>query len=96
MDKYPLLTPEELKEGLKKLDGWKTEENGKWLVRTRMLPSFKEAVAFVNEVAAIAEAMNHHPFIGIDFRRVTLRLTTWHSGGLTRLDVESAQAYDRI
>lgn len=96
MGKTPLLTEEELKEGLQTLKGWKIEEDGKWMVRTRLFPSFMEAVAFVNRVASIAEEMNHHPFIGIDYRRVTLRLTTWHSGGLTALDVRSAEAYDRL
>ena len=38
--------------------------------------------------------MNHHPGIAIDYRRVTVKLTTWHAGGLTKLDVDSAEAYD--
>ncbi|UUZ82311.1 4a-hydroxytetrahydrobiopterin dehydratase [Paenibacillus sp. P26] len=43
-------------------------------------PSFPAAVTFVNEAARIAEEMNHHPMIAIDFRVVTLRLTTWSAG----------------
>lgn len=94
--KLPLLTEAELAEGIQVLKGWKIEEDGKWMFRTRLFPSFAEAVAFVNRVAEVAEEMNHHPFIGIDYRRVTLRLTTWHSGGLTALDLRSADAYDRL
>ncbi|MFC4304178.1 4a-hydroxytetrahydrobiopterin dehydratase [Cohnella boryungensis] len=96
MIRFALLTEKEIREAMRRLEGWKTEEEGKWLVRTRMFPSFMEAVAFVNEVAAIAEEHNHHPLISIDYRRVTLRLTTWHSGGLTALDVRSAEAYNRL
>jgi len=96
MAKRPLLTEPETEEALRELEGWKLEEEGKRIVRTRIFPSFTEAVEFVNRVAAIAEALDHHPFIGIDYRRVTLRLTTWHSGGLTALDVESAKAYDAL
>ncbi|OXS52947.1 4a-hydroxytetrahydrobiopterin dehydratase [Cohnella sp. CIP 111063] len=96
MGKRPLLTEKELEEALLQLEGWKVEEDGKWLVRKRVFPSFMEAIAFVGKVAAIAEEHNHHPLIGIDYKRVTLRLTTWHSGGLTSLDVESALAYDRL
>ena len=95
MSKHPLLSEEALEAGLLELTGW-TVEDGKWLVRKRLFGSFMEAVAFVNKVADIAEDMNHHPFIGIDFRRVTLRLTTWNSGGLTLLDIDSAKAYDRL
>jgi 4a-hydroxytetrahydrobiopterin dehydratase len=88
-----LLTEEELEEGLRSLSGWMVEEV-KWIVKKKMFPSFPEAVAFVNRVADIAERMNHHPFISIDYRKVTLKLTSWHAGGLTRLDLESAKAYD--
>jgi len=96
LKKQPLLTEKELEEAMAGLEGWKVEEEGKWLVRKRVFPSFMEAIAFVNRVAAVAEEMNHHPLIGIDYKRVTLRLTTWHSGGLTALDVDSARAYDRF
>lgn len=94
MSKHPLLTEAELTAGLGELDGWSVED-GKWLVKKYLCPGFPAAIAFVNKVAGIAEEMNHHPFISIDFRRVTLRLTTWHSGGLTQLDIDSAKAYDR-
>jgi len=93
MAKEPLLTDEELAAAVNALTGW-TMEEGK-LMRKYLFPSFPEAIAFVNKVADIAERMNHHPFISIDYRRVTLRLTTWHSGGITRLDIESAGAYDK-
>lgn len=94
MGQVPRLTEEELAAGLAELGGWKREDD-KWIVRTYLFPSFPEAVAFVNRIAEIAERMNHHPFIAIEYRRVTIRLTTWHAGGLTRLDLEAARAYDR-
>ncbi|MFC5703232.1 4a-hydroxytetrahydrobiopterin dehydratase [Cohnella faecalis] len=93
MDRNRLLTEDELAEQLALLKGWKAEE-GKRIAKSYVFPAFAEAVAFVNRVAGIAETMNHHPFIAIDYRRVTLRLTTWHSGGLTHLDIDSAKAYD--
>jgi 4a-hydroxytetrahydrobiopterin dehydratase len=96
MNRLPLLTETELAAGIDQLPGWTTEEDGKWIIRKRLFSSFLEAIAFVNGVAEIAEQMNHHPFIGIDYRRVTLRLTTWNSGGLTLLDIDSAKAYDRL
>jgi 4a-hydroxytetrahydrobiopterin dehydratase len=92
MAKEPLLSEEELAEGLSRLSGWSLVE-GK-LRKSYVFPTFAAAVAFVNKVADVAERMNHHPFISLDYRRVTLKLTTWHSGGITRLDLESASAYD--
>lgn len=92
MAKEPLLNESELQEGLRSLEGWAVEE-GK-LTKKYLFPTFADAIGFVNKVARIAEEMNHHPFISVDFRRVTLRLTTWHSGGITGLDIASASAYD--
>ena len=54
-----------------------------------------QGIDFVNEVASIAEADNHHPMIAIDYKMVTLRLTSWHAGGLTDLDFESAAGFDQ-
>lgn len=96
MNRLPLLTEGELAASLGELPGWTIEEDGKWIVRKRLFPTFPDAIAFVNRVAVTAEEMNHHPFIGIDYRRVTLRLTSWNSGGLTMLDIDSAKAYDRL
>lgn len=81
---------EEMEGRLHSLPGWSLED-GKWLVKKYRFPSFLSAVAFVNEVARIAEAMDHHPMIAIDFRVVTLRFTTWSAAGLTELDVAGAQ-----
>src|SRR5690606_40873575 len=69
MAKEPLLTGEEIAAALSGLPGWLLEE-GK-LTRKYLLASFPDAIAFVNKVASIAERMNHHPFISIDYRRVT-------------------------
>ncbi|WP_373231044.1 4a-hydroxytetrahydrobiopterin dehydratase [Cohnella sp.] len=95
MDRLPLLNEEEQQAALKELSGW-TIEDEKWLTRKRMFPSFPDAIAFVNHVADIAERMNHHPFIAIDYRKVTIRITSWNSGGLTVLDIDSAKAYDQL
>ena len=54
--------------------GW-SEDDGA-LEREFAFDSFPEAIAFVNAVARIAERENHHPWIGIDYRRVTLRWVT--------------------
>ncbi|WP_127533234.1 4a-hydroxytetrahydrobiopterin dehydratase [Paenibacillus kobensis] len=93
MRKRPVLDELELQRSLDALTGWTVNEEG-LLAKKYTFPSFLEGVAFINRIAEIAERMNHHPFIGIDYRRVTLRLTTWSSGGLTSLDIESAAAYD--
>jgi len=69
-------------------DGW--EETGGALERTFELPSFAEAIAFVNRVAELAEAENHHPDVAVSYKNVTLRWTTHSEGGITDRDRELA------
>ena len=60
------------------------------LEREFELPSFAAAIAFVNRVAELADAENHHPDIAISYKRVTLRWTTHSAGGITDRDRELA------
>jgi 4a-hydroxytetrahydrobiopterin dehydratase len=66
------------------------------LERTYELGSFEEAIAFVNRIAALAEANNHHPDIAIAYRKVTLRWTTHSAGGITDRDHELADRSDEL
>src|SRR6478735_7172288 len=77
------------------LEGW-TRQDEKWIAGQYRFGSFPDAIAFVARIAEIAEELNHHPFIGIDYKKVTLRLTTWHAGGLTELDMQSARRYNEV
>ena len=56
--------------------------------------NFAEALAFVNEVGALAEARDHHPDIDIRWNTVSLALVTHSAGGITELDLELAGAID--
>jgi 4a-hydroxytetrahydrobiopterin dehydratase len=60
------------------------------LERTFSFAGFPDAVAFVNRVAELAEAENHHPDIAVRYRDVTLRWWTHTAGGITGRDRELA------
>ena len=75
-------------------DGW-AEIDGA-LERTFELPSFVEALAFVNRVGELAEAENHHPDIAIHYRNVTLRWWTHTAGGITDRDRDLAEKSGRL
>jgi 4a-hydroxytetrahydrobiopterin dehydratase len=60
------------------------------LEQTFELPSFADAIAFVNRVAELAEAANHHPDIAVSYRRVTLRWWTHSAGAITERDRDLA------
>lgn len=74
--------------------GW--ERDGDELVKTVKRKDFAGAIAFLNDVAELAEERNHHPDMSISWNRVTLRLSTHSEGGLTELDAELASAIDRL
>jgi len=66
------------------------------LERTVELPSFPEAIAFVNRLAEVAERENHHPDLAISYRKVTVRWTTHSEGGITDRDRALATETDTL
>ena len=74
--------------------GW--IDSGGALERTFERPSFREAIAFVDRVADLAEEANHHPDITISYRNVTLRWTTHSAGGVTERDHELARRTNEL
>ncbi len=67
------------------------EEHAGALVCEFEFPSFAAAIAFVNRLAGLAEAEDHHPDVDIRHRRVTVRWTTRSAGGITERDRELAE-----
>lgn len=74
--------------------GWRREGNE--LVKVLRRPGFAGALAFVNQVGALAEAADHHPDIDIRWDTVTLRLSTHSAGGLTEKDLSLAAQIDML
>ena len=60
------------------------------LQREFTFESFPGAIEFVNRVAVLAEAENHHPDIVVSYRRVTLRWRTHSAEAVTGRDRELA------
>lgn len=88
----PKLTEDEIAQHLPKLPGWTREDEA--IAKTYQFKDFTHAMDFVNQVGEAAESVNHHPDIDIRYAKVTLRLTTHDSGGLTQNDVSLAAACD--
>ena len=88
------LTEPEIAAALASLPEWRRD--GDWLIRTVVCPTFRASIALVAAVADAAEEADHHPDIEISWRRVTFRLTTKASKGLTAKDVAMAATIDRL
>ena len=89
------LTEEEVTTFLATHPHWSTENEA--LVRTFEAPAFLRGIEFVERVAKIAEAADHHPDIDIRGRKVTLRFITHDAGSkITGNDTRLADECDLI
>ena len=88
------LTDQELQQALSTLPNWALK-NGE-LVQERTFKDFVAAMAFVNDVAQLAEATGHHPDIDIRYNRVHLVLVTHDAGGITQNDAALAQKINNL
>lgn len=80
----PSMSAEQAEEMMDQVPEW--ELQGNKLVRRFRFKDFKEAMAFVNSVADLAESEGHHPDIYISWNRVRLELTTHAIKGLSEND----------
>ncbi|PKP15860.1 MAG: 4a-hydroxytetrahydrobiopterin dehydratase, partial [Bacteroidetes bacterium HGW-Bacteroidetes-23] len=55
-----------------------------------------KALAFIVQIGIFAEKQNHHPEIKNVYNKVSLRLTTHDSDGVTEKDIKLALAIDKI
>jgi 4a-hydroxytetrahydrobiopterin dehydratase len=77
------------------MSDWREEENA--LVKDYKVADFATAMGFVNQVAEMAEAANHHPDILIHgWNQVRLTLSTHTQGQVTQADRDLAAAIDGL
>jgi 4a-hydroxytetrahydrobiopterin dehydratase len=87
------LNASEIDEALKTHPEWRLD--GGKLIRKWTFKDFVEAMAFVNRMAAVAEAAGHHPDIDIRYNQVTLGLVSHDAGGITRRDAAMVGRIDK-
>ena len=75
-------------------EGWTLQNDA--ILKEFTFPGFATAIAFVNLVAARADAARHHPDIGIHYNRVRISLSTHDVGGVTEKDVSAAAEIDGV
>ncbi len=88
----PVLSSQEITEALKTIPEWQLK-NG-MLVRGFSFSDFREAMSFVNAVAALAERAGHHPDIDIRYNKVQLALVSHDACGITEKDFSLSAEID--
>ncbi|WP_188455440.1 4a-hydroxytetrahydrobiopterin dehydratase [Virgibacillus oceani] len=89
------LTEEQITKELEMLSDWKRLDE-KWIERKYRFKNFLAGVNFVDQIAVYAEEKQHHPFISIDYKVVTLKISSWQAKGLTDLDFEMVNHFDEL
>ncbi|MGD0676593.1 MAG: 4a-hydroxytetrahydrobiopterin dehydratase [Polyangiaceae bacterium] len=84
------------------VDAWLAEHPGWDLVEGRALAKrfafadFSLALAFAVRIGDLAEKRDHHPDIEIGWGRARVVWSTHDAGGVTKLDLDAAEASDTM
>jgi 4a-hydroxytetrahydrobiopterin dehydratase len=92
------MTPEEIKTALEDLPGWKLVEVDQMLQleKAYSFKDFAEALAFTNQVGALAEKEDHHPALLTEWGKVTLNWWSHSTKGVTENDLKLAAMVEEL
>ena len=81
---------------LARLAGWQEVSGRDAIAKTFVFADFNEAFGFMTRAALVAEKLDHHPEWCNVYKKVEVTLATHDAGGVTELDIELAEAMDRL
>ena len=77
-------------------DDWSLEDDGREINRTCRFKNYYHTMAFVNALAWIAHAEDHHPDLEVGYNRCRIRFSTHAIGGLSENDFICAAKLDAL
>jgi 4a-hydroxytetrahydrobiopterin dehydratase len=80
------LAAEQLPDWLAQVPGWLPDPEAKLIGRSFEFENFYQVMAFVNAVAEIAHAQDHHPEMMVSYSVCTVSFSTHSAQGLTPND----------
>lgn len=78
------------------LPDWNLSADGQSLQREFSFDSYAAGLARLNQVAALAERLGHHPDLDLGYKRLMVRWTTHATHGLSRNDFIGAAQTDAL
>jgi len=75
---------------------WRVTADGKSLRREIRFPDFYRTMSFVNALAHLANAEDHHPDLEVGYGYCNVRFSTHDAGGLTERDFICAAKTDAL
>jgi 4a-hydroxytetrahydrobiopterin dehydratase len=92
------LTPTEIVKRLADLPGWKLSGDGADVAieKTYTFADYYETISFVNALAFVANALDHHPDLSVHYNRCVVRFCTHALQGISDTDFECAARADAL
>lgn len=92
------LTPTEVVMRLSAAPGWKLSGDGAdaAIEKTYTFANYYETISFVNAVAFIANAQDHHPDLSVHYNRCVVRFNTHDVKGISETDFDCAAQLDAL
>ena len=92
------LTATEVVANLAKIEGWSLSGDGANVAieKTFHFANYYETISFVNALAFVAHAEEHHPDLSVHYDRCVVRLNTHDVNGISATDFECAAQFDAL
>lgn len=92
------LNPTELVTRLAEAPGWQLSGDGDQVAieKTYNFANYYETISFVNALAFIANAQDHHPDLSVHYNRCVVRFNTHDVKGISETDFECAAQIDAL
>ena len=90
------LTEASIRELMPQVPEWALVENGHALSRTFAFKDYYRTMSFVNALAHVANAEDHHPDLSVHYDRCVVRFSTHDVGGLSENDFICAAKADAL
>lgn len=75
---------------------WQLSDDGREISRTGKFGNYYQTIAFVNALAWIVHAEDHHPDMEVGYNRCHIRFSTHSIGGLSENDFICAARIDAL
>ena len=94
----PPLTATQIVANLAKLEGWKLNGDGASLAieKTFNFADYYRTLSFVNAVAFLANAHDHHPDFSVHINRCVVRFSSHDAGGISMADFDCAARVEAL
>jgi 4a-hydroxytetrahydrobiopterin dehydratase len=94
LEGQPPMSDSQVREQLARADGWALRDGA--IEKSFRFADFHHTMAFVNALAWIAHAEDHHPDLAVSWGRCTVRFNTHSVGGISINDFICAAKVDAL